>query len=150
MYNRILVPVDLDHGAIAAHILRIARWLAGEAGTVTLLHVMEKLPAIAATQVPSNLLEAHRDGLRRRLDELAGAVGGVDRTLLIEGHPAATILEQAEAEAADAIVLGSHRPDYRDYLIGSTAARVVRHAACTVVVERSWPSEPVVPPRSGP
>ena len=73
------------------------------------------------------------------LEALAAGPGGVDRLLVLEGNAATTILAQADADEADAIVLGSHRPDYRDYLIGSTAARVVRHAACTVVVERSWP-----------
>ena len=32
MYKRILVPVDLGHGTVAAHILKVARWLAGETG----------------------------------------------------------------------------------------------------------------------
>ena len=44
-------------------------------------------------------------------------------------------LEEAEA-SADAIVIASHRPDLSDYLLGSTAARVVRHAQCTVLVLR--------------
>ena len=56
---------------------------------------------------------------------------------LRDGAASAVILEEAERLDADAIVLGSHRPSFGDYLIGSTAARVVRHAQCTVVVERS-------------
>ncbi|HVH04036.1 MAG TPA: universal stress protein [Amaricoccus sp.] len=137
MYQRILVPVDLGHGAVAAHIVRVARWLAGEQGQVTLLHVMDKPPAYVSAQVPAAILDEHRAETRRALDALAAAAG-VQRTLLVEGSAASAILEQAARDAVDAIVLGSHRPDYRDYLIGSTAARVVRHAACTVIVERSW------------
>jgi len=34
------------------------------------------------------------------------------------------------------IVIGSHKPGLRDYLLGSTAAKVVRHAACAVHVKR--------------
>jgi len=83
------------------------------------------------------VLVEDRAETRRALDALAAAAG-VQRTLLVEGSAASAILEQAARDAVDAIVLGSHRPDYRDYLIGSTAARVVRHAACTVIVERSW------------
>ena len=52
MYKRILVPVDLGHGAVAAHILKVARWLAGDTGQVTLLHVMDKPPAYVTAQVP--------------------------------------------------------------------------------------------------
>jgi nucleotide-binding universal stress UspA family protein len=69
---------------------------------------------------------------------MARALKAEGATVLVkQGHSSNTILDEAEALGADCIVLGSHRPDYRDYLIGSTAARVVRHAQCTVVVERS-------------
>ncbi len=69
---------------------------------------------------------------------MAEAAGLQTATLeLRDGAPSAVILEEAERLGADAIVLGSHRPGLGDYLIGSTAARVVRHAQCTVIVERS-------------
>ena len=139
MYKRILVPVDLGHGSVAAHILKVARWLAGDTGQVTLLHVMDRPPAYVLAEVPHGILEKHRADTRAALEALAAGPVRIDRLLLLDGNAATTILAQAEAEEVDAIVLGSHRPDYRDYLIGSTASRVVRHAACTVVVERSWP-----------
>ena len=44
---------------------------------------------------------------------------------------------RSEAIKADLIVMGSHRPELRDYLLGPNAARVVRHAPCSVVVVRS-------------
>jgi nucleotide-binding universal stress UspA family protein len=37
---------------------------------------------------------------------------------------------------ADLIVVGSHRPAMKDYLLGTNAARVVRHAHCSVLVVR--------------
>jgi nucleotide-binding universal stress UspA family protein len=37
---------------------------------------------------------------------------------------------------ADLIVMGSHRPAMKDYLLGSNAAQVVRHAMCSVWVVR--------------
>ena len=52
------------------------------------------------------------------------------------GHPANDILAIANENSADLIVIASHRPDFKDYFIGSTAARVVRHAQCTVLVMR--------------
>jgi len=36
----------------------------------------------------------------------------------------------------DLIIVGSHKPGLQDYLLGSTAARVVRHAMCSVLVGR--------------
>lgn len=138
MYQNILVPVDLGHGDVAAHIVRVARALAGAAGRITLLHVMDKPPAYVAPRIPAEILQAHRAENLAALEALSASVGGAERSLLLEGNVSTIILDQAAELGADAIVLGSHRPDYRDYLIGSTAARVVRHAACTVVVERSW------------
>ena len=46
------------------------------------------------------------------------------------------VLRAAETDGATLIVLGSHRPALRDYLLGPNAARVVRHATCSVYVVR--------------
>ena len=37
---------------------------------------------------------------------------------------------------ADLIVIGAHQPELRDYLLGSNAARVVRHSNRSVLVIR--------------
>ena len=41
-------------------------------------------------------------------------------------------VEEAEAD----LVVGSHRPMIKDYQLGTNAARVVRHACCSVLVAR--------------
>jgi nucleotide-binding universal stress UspA family protein len=46
------------------------------------------------------------------------------------------ILKTAEAIQADLIVMGSHRPELSDYLLGSNTEKVVRHARCSVMVVR--------------
>ena len=46
------------------------------------------------------------------------------------------VLKQADEQKADLIVVGSHRPNWSTYLIGSNAATVVRHALCSVLVVR--------------
>ena len=48
----------------------------------------------------------------------------------------AEILGIAEEAEADLIVVGSHRPAMKDYLLGTNAARVVHHARCSVLVAR--------------
>ena len=48
----------------------------------------------------------------------------------------AEILGAAEEAEADLVVVGSHRPAMKDYLLGTNAARVVRHARCSVLVAR--------------
>jgi nucleotide-binding universal stress UspA family protein len=42
----------------------------------------------------------------------------------------------AEEAEADLVVTGSHRPAMKDYLLGTNAARVLRHARCSVLVAR--------------
>ena len=46
------------------------------------------------------------------------------------------VRKAAEERGCDLIVMNSHRPDLRDYLIGSNASQVVRHASCSVLVVR--------------
>ena len=46
------------------------------------------------------------------------------------------ILELAKQTKADLIVIGAHKPDLREYLLGPNAARVVRHSDCSVYVVR--------------
>ena len=46
------------------------------------------------------------------------------------------ILVAADKVGADLIVIGSHRPELKDYLLGPNAARVVRHADMSVLVVR--------------
>jgi nucleotide-binding universal stress UspA family protein len=56
----------------------------------------------------------------------------------IVGHGTAyeEILRVAGDIKSDLIVMGSHRPNMEDYLLGPNAARVVRHANCSVLVVR--------------
>ncbi len=57
---------------------------------------------------------------------IAAASGGVYHELLRE----------ATDWGADLIVVGSHRPVMSDYLLGSNAKTIVRHAECSVLVVR--------------
>lgn len=55
------------------------------------------------------------------------------------GRPAQVICDLASELGADLIVIGSHGFDVLDRLIGTTAARVVNHAHCSVMVVRPPP-----------
>ena len=46
------------------------------------------------------------------------------------------VLRVAEEADSNLIVVGSHDPAARDYLIGSNAAKIVRHSHCSVYVVR--------------
>ena len=46
------------------------------------------------------------------------------------------VLAAAKVVKADLIITGSHKPNVSDYLLGSNAARIMRHAECSVLVVR--------------
>lgn len=134
MFKSILVAVDLADDATSAHLLKLARHLAAADGEITVFHVVQPLPTYVALQAPASVVEAHRKEAEARLKALGG--DGV-ATITGVGNAGTEILDQAARIGADAIIVGSHKPGLVDYLIGSTAARVVRHATCTVVVDRA-------------
>jgi universal stress protein F len=142
MYRHVLVPSDLGHADVGDHILKVAKFLAGPAGKVSVLSVLEPVPGYVANYIPREVSDKSREESRQRLEEKVRAAGLSAEVVLRTGNAANEILEEVRETGCDAVVIGSHRPDYRDYFIGSTAARVVRHATCTVVVERTGPLTP--------
>ena len=138
MYTNVLVPVDPAGGPIGARIIAVARLLAGERGRITLLTVIPALPGHVRPHISDEVIAESHAAAKAQLEALAHGAG-IDASAIIvrEGGPGTVILDEADRLGADAIVLGAHRPGFGDFLIGSTAARVVRHAQCTVVVERS-------------
>jgi hypothetical protein len=47
------------------------------------------------------------------------------------------VLKAADKLGVDVIVLSAHRPAFKDYFLGSNAARIVRHAKQSVYVVRN-------------
>ena len=83
-------------------------------------------------------VRAEREGVAQEL-VARGRSMGVDVDFLVwEGEPGESIIEAAEAESADLIVVGSHgRGAVGRFLIGSVSDYVVRNASCPVLVVRS-------------
>ena len=135
MYRRILVPVALDHRPNTARALEVAQFLAGRDGEIIALHVIEPVPGYVSHYLPEEQLRAGREEAKAALQAELGGVAGI-RAELVTGSPGHAITEHAGQVGADCIVIASHRPGLSDYLLGSTAARVVRHAGCAVHVVR--------------
>lgn len=135
MYKNILVPVAFDHDRDSNEALGIAQALAAEGATITALHVMEEIPAYVAQYLPEGRLEANRAELLTKLGGNLADLKGI-KPVVISGHPGHSIIEFAKDNGIDCIVVASHKPGIQDYFLGSTAARVVRHAACAVHVSR--------------
>lgn len=137
MYENILVPVAFgehrDTKIPAA--LKIAQGLAAPGARITILHVMEEMPGYVQTYLPADYSAQARTALEVEIEEIARGVPNATG-LIVSGHSARTILDWAEANGVDLIVVASHRPGMQDLLLGSTAGQVVRHAQCAVHVLR--------------
>lgn len=135
MYHNILVPIAFDSERDVSGPLKLARLLATPEAKITLLHVVEHIPGYAITYMPVDYLAEARKAIREELDMLAATVPGATG-VVIEGHSGRSILDWAEVNKPDLIIIASHRPGMQDLLLGSTASQVVRHAPCAVHVVR--------------
>lgn len=134
MYNTILVAMALDH-EVSKNTLALAHTLCAPGGTVRALHVLEEPPGTANARLRQDLLSEGSDRAATLFKEKLASYPDVE-PVLAQGHASRTIIEEAEKQGADCIVMGSHKPGLADYFIGSTASRVVRHATCSVHVYR--------------
>ena len=134
MYQKILVPMALDHG-VSKDTLEIAKSLCGDSGVIVALHVYEAPQGSVRSFVDE---DAKKEGIARAKAELHGKTEHLDgvKAEMVIGHTYRSIIDYASDNGIDCIVMGSHKPSLSDYLLGSTAARVVRHAPCAVHVYR--------------
>ena len=141
MYKKILLPIDLAQESSWTKAAPVAAALATAEHAE--LHVMTVIPDIGMSIVGSYLpegaeaqaMEDAKDRLKSFLE--AQAPEGVT----VKGHVArgtiySEIIGAADSLGCDLIVLASHRPELKDYLLGPNAARVVRHAKQSVHVVR--------------
>lgn len=136
----VLLPIDLSDPGSWRKPLAEALAILGAEGV---LHVVSVLPDFGLSQVGSFF---RKDYEREALHAMGEALGEwVNRNVpeTIEVHPHVLhgtiydeILRAAEKLRVDVIVMGSHRPELKDYLLGPNAARVVRHARQSVYVVR--------------
>jgi nucleotide-binding universal stress UspA family protein len=135
MYNTILIPVDFSHEEQTVDALKKAKKLVGS-GDIILLHVMEDVPTYIMNQLPQGIDLMKANHAQSGLKALAEKAGVDARIEVLKGGSYNSILESADDNKVDLIIINSHRPGLQDYLLGSTAAKVVRHAVCAVLVER--------------
>ena len=136
MFKTILVPIDMAHVVEGKANIDIAAQYANSGAKVILLNVVEDIPGWAAAELPADLLENSREQIKTELKAIANASGMKMDVEVRSGHSYKTILDVAKEKQADLIVIASHRPGIQDYFLGSTAAKVVRHADCSVLVIR--------------
>jgi len=134
MYKKIIVALGLEHGH-GFRAMEVARQLLSEGGEIVALHVIEPVPGVASLYLPEGQEEEVKKSALEQVRERIGESQDAEARVLF-GHPGRLIPEFAEEIGADCVVVGSHKAELSDYFLGSTAARVVRHASCPVHVLR--------------
>ena len=135
MYKHILVPVVFDEGHDTEASFAMAKALADKGAKFSVVHVLESMPSYMTAGIPSDLLRNNRRGAEASLNEAVEKLPGAE-AILIEGHAGRTIVDIAAKNDVDCIVVASHKLGFTDIFLGSTAAKVVRHAKCSVHVIR--------------
>ncbi|TQV81912.1 universal stress protein [Denitrobaculum tricleocarpae] len=141
MFKDILLAVDLNNVESQEKALKAAVQQAESSGGT--LHVMTVIPDFGMSMVGSFFPKDYEAKARETITEKLHAYVSekVPKDLTVQhivGH--GTIYEEILRIAgeckADLIVMSSHRPELKDYLLGPNAARVVRHAKMSVMVVR--------------
>ena len=147
MFKKILVPIDGSEQSSRA--LKVAMDLAKRySAKVTLVSVAQPyfvtsryspqptLFSIPTTSLYENIENVHKKILANAFDELKK----VDSEIIIskrllKGRPADKIVELAEEEGFDLIVIGSRGlGGIKEFFLGSVSDRVADHAPCPVLI----------------
>jgi len=140
-YQHILLAADFsEHGEVVA---QKAHYLATKYNAkLSIIHIVDYLPITDAAYGPVipfdlDLNEELMNTAKKRLADIAKKLEiPADRQFLEMGSTALEIVETAEEQHADLIVVGSHGRHGFALLLGSTANGVLHHAKCDVLAVR--------------
>lgn len=138
MYENVLVPTDGSEPAQGAteQAYEIADRFDATLHALFVIDVDENTPLnLSAEPVVEGL---RREGEKLTQEVAAGAPGGLETVTAVEqGNPDEQILEYADAEDVDVIVMGSHgRRGLDRFLLGSVTEKVIRQSDCSVLVTK--------------
>lgn len=135
MFKNILVPVVPANEEAVTEALDLAQKLLAKGGKITLMNVIEMMPAYVVNYMPDGYEGIRSADIKKALKKFTDLHDNVE-PLVVHGHSGQSIATEAKRRGADCIVIKSHQPEFTDIFIGSTAAYVVRHAQCSVHVMR--------------
>ena len=139
MYKRIILAVDLAEPALSPKGLPEAIELAKAGGELRLVNIQPVIPATFMEYAPIDFDVEQAEHAKEALDAIVARIDlPAERKsgAALAGGIYHELLQEAAEWGADLIVVGSHRPVMSDYLLGSNATTIVRHAECSVLVVR--------------
>lgn len=141
MFKNVVIAIDLAEPGSWARALPVAAqickdWSARLHVVTVAAEVNMQVASFFPGDANERLLEQTATELQNWIREHVTADIEVHR-IVGQGSIHREIIAAAEKANADLIVMASHKPAARDYLLGANAAHVVRHAACSVMVVRN-------------
>jgi nucleotide-binding universal stress UspA family protein len=98
----------------------------------TVLAAMSGLPTVG-----DDFAAAQRSNVWKEIGPILDGCSQPVHRIDLEGYPPDVLVEYADAQGADLIVVGSRgRGDLASLVLGSTSHRVVNHASCDVLIAR--------------
>ena len=140
MFRTLLLTVDVNDFAGSKRPAEAAKLLVERDGAE--LHVMNVVPDFGMAVVGMYFTKDHnaqmlQEANKALTDWAKDRFDGIDVSLSIDqGTVYEQVLKEAGALDADIIVVGAHKSQLQDYLIGPNAARIARHAKQSVFVVR--------------
>lgn len=143
MTNSVLCAVDISNADDDVNAILAAARIASLDGAQ--LDVIAVVPDYGLSQVSSFFNKDHHDKMvveaKKLLNELVTKSLDAEqnkkvRHIVATGRVYDEILHVAAETKPSLIVVGAHKADLADYLLGPNAARIVRHAKCSVYVVR--------------
>jgi len=141
MFKKILVPVDPNEIDFAKPaIVAAANLVKQSGGEVLLVGVLPVMNGYVSEFLPADFEAGFEKETENRIHATAVESGLAEGSFSIKlrvGSVYHEVIDESKESAVDVIVVTSHRPQMSTYLLGSNAAKIVRHATCSVLVLRN-------------
>ncbi|MDC0738076.1 universal stress protein [Cognatishimia sp. SS12] len=140
MYKAILLPIDPENTASSSKAIETAVQMVRASGAV--LHVLSVVPRLgqyAANIFPKEFSQKNKAAVTAAIERIGDDIDLPNDQIqlhIASGSVYDEIISLSRKAKVDLIIMNSHRPELSDYLLGPNAARVVRHADCSVMVVR--------------
>lgn len=143
MFKKILYPIDLEETECAlGPLAQVVDQVVANDAELYLIYVLPSLSnPLVASYFPANAREELTAKAKASMesfidDNIPNAIRVT--SVVTEGTPYEEILREAQELKVDLIMISSHnREGLERWLLGSTTAKVVRHAHCSVMVLRA-------------
>ena len=141
MYKHLLFPTDGSESAqkVEHHVIQLAKAFQAR---VTILHAYEFLELLPVYEASYAYLDELEDYLEDQSKKIALSTRERFETeniqvqsLIIKGDPGVSVVNTAEEQACDVIVMGSRQMGtVKRWILGSVSNYVVNHSPCPVLV----------------